>query len=80
MTEIYDVDNYDDEELYEILGFNLDDTPNPEPETIENTIIKQLQDYQYSRTVTGRKMYQFLKDIYNHFFTEFDETENNPRR
>ena len=78
MTEIYDVTNYDDEELYEILGFNLDDTPNPEPETIENTIIKQLQDYQYSRTVTGRKMYQFLKDIYNHFFTEFDETEDNP--
>jgi hypothetical protein len=78
MTEIYDVDNYDDEELYEILGFNLDDTPNPEPETIENTIINQLQDYQYSRTVTGRKMYQFLKDIYNHFFTQFDETEDNP--
>ena len=78
MTEIYDVTNYDDEELYEILGFNLDDTPNPEPETIENTIIKQQQDYQYSRTVTGRKMYQFLKDIYNHFFTEFDETEDNP--
>ena len=78
MTEIYDVTNYDDEELYEILGFNLDDTPSPEPETIENTIINQLQDYQYSRTVTGRKMYQFLKDIYNHFFTEFDETEDNP--
>lgn len=78
MTEIYDVTNYDDEELYEILGFNLDDTPSPEPETIENTIINQLQNYQYSRTVTGRKMYQFLKDIYNHFFTEFDETENNP--
>ena len=76
MTEIYDVTNYDDEELYEILGFNLDDTPNPEPETIENTIINQLQDYQYSRTVTGRKMYQFLKDIYNHFFTEFDTTDN----
>ena len=78
MTEIYDVTNYDDEELYEILGFNLDDTPNPEPETIENTIINQLQDYQYSRTVTGRKMYQFLKDIYNHFFTQFDETTDNP--
>jgi hypothetical protein len=76
MTEIYDVTNYDDEELYEILGFNLDNTPNPEPETIENTIINQLQDYQYSRTVTGRKMYQFLKDIYNHFFTEFDTTDN----
>jgi hypothetical protein len=76
MTEIYDVTNYDDEELYEILGFNLDDTPNPEPETIENTIINQLQDYQSSRTVTGRKMYQFLKDIYNHFFTEFDTTDN----
>ena len=76
MTEIYDVTNYDDEELYEILGFNLDETSTPEPGTIESTIINQLQDYQYSRTVTGRKMYQFLKDIYNHFFTQFDETED----
>jgi len=76
MTEIYDVTNYDDEELYEILGFNLDETSTPEPGTIESTIINQLQEYQYSRTVTGRKMYQFLKDIYNHFFTQFDETED----
>ena len=78
MTEIYDVDNYEDDELYEILGINLEETPGPQPETIESTIINQLQNYQYSRTVTGRKMYQFLKDIYNHFFTEFDETEDNP--
>ena len=78
MTEIYDVDNYEDDELYEILGINLEETPDPEPETIESTIINQLQNYQYSRTVTGRKMYQFLKDIYNHFFTQFDETEDNP--
>ena len=75
MTEIYDVDNYEDDELYEILGINLEETPDPEPETIESTIINQLQNYQYSRTVTGRKMYQFLKDIYNHFFTEFDTTD-----
>jgi len=62
----YKITTYADEELYTILGF-IEETP-PLHEDLENKIIQELKNYQNDRTTSGRKMFQFLKDIYEHFF------------
>jgi len=62
----YKITTYADEELYTILGF-IEETP-PLHEDLEKKIIQELKNYQNDRTTSGRKMFQFLKDIYEHFF------------
>ena len=61
----YKITTYADEELFTILGF-IDEVPSNED--LENKIIEELKNYQKDRTRSGRKMFQFLKDIYEHFF------------
>ncbi len=56
--EIYDVKNYSDEELYEILDIN-----NPTDRELEMSIINNMEKHE-----RGSKLYVFFKEMYKHFF------------
>lgn len=60
----YDVSKYSDEELYNILELNPGATDNE----LEARIIQQIQRHMYLKTTTGRKLFKFFTDIYDHFF------------
>lgn len=60
----YDVSKYSDEELYNILELNPAATDNE----LEARLIQQIQRHMYLNTTTGRKLFKFFKDIYEHFF------------
>jgi hypothetical protein len=63
----YKITTYEEQELYTILGF--DSQQPPSDEDLEDKIIEELKNYRNDRTTSGRKMFQFLKDIYEYFFT-----------
>lgn len=69
----YDITNYNRIELYHILGYTNvktdDRSTEPSDEDLEDKIIEELKNYRNDRTTSGRKMFQFLKDIYEYFFT-----------
>ena len=82
MNDPYDINNYineyDDGEkdytlLYEIIGF--DATSN----NLEEKIIEQLQNHQFERSVSGRRMFRFFQEVYEYFYdvTNDDSDENN---
>lgn len=77
----YDPNNYSEEEMLEILGFEPSRIQEESitAEEIEEKIIQELQNYQSSRTVSGRKMLKFLKEMYEYFFDLYNsnETETN---
>jgi len=68
---IYDISQYDDQELYRML-----DLDHPTDRELEMKIIVLLQKYQDMDNPMGRQMYSFFNDIYHHFFEDdVDETE-----
>jgi hypothetical protein len=69
----YDVSNYTDEELYSILDLQ---TSSPTDSELEGAIIQKIQRHMYLRTSSGRKLFQFFRDIYEHFFNLAEETED----
>jgi hypothetical protein len=66
--DVYNIEDYTDDELITILDLdsNVSDT------ALEAAIIQQIQKHMFLRSETGRKMFQFFKDVYAHFF-EIDE-------
>lgn len=64
MEDAYNVDNYTDDELYNILQLN----PNPTDSELEAKIIQILQRHMYIRTSLGKKLFDFYKSIYERFF------------
>lgn len=82
MNDPYDINNYINEYddgkkdytlLYEIIGF--DATSN----NLEEKIIEQLQNHQFERSVSGRRMFRFFQEVYEYFYdvTNDDSDENN---
>ena len=67
----YDIRNYTPDELKEIVGY-----PNANGDDLETLIIEQLQIYMYNRSPSGILMFQFLKDIYTHFYDAYGENED----
>lgn len=67
----YDIRNYTPDELKEIVGY-----PNTNGDDLETLIIEQLQIYMYNRSPSGIQMFQFLKDIYTHFYDAYGENED----
>ena len=63
--DAYDPNNYSEEEMLEILGFEPSRIQEESitAEEIEEKIIQELQNYQSSRTVSGRNMLKFLNHI-----------------
>lgn len=62
--EQYKIENYTDEELYEILELNSEASDGE----LEARIIQMIQKHMYLRTTTGRRLFHFFQDMYEHFF------------
>jgi hypothetical protein len=67
--ELYNINEYTDQELYEIL-----DLLNPTDRELEAKIIFFIQKYENIGTESSIKISQFFEDVYKHFF-ETDEYE-----
>ena len=61
--DIYNIKNYTDAELLNIL-----DLSNPTDNELEAKILSLISKYGYFQNEDGRKLRQFYEDIYNHFF------------
>lgn len=71
--EIYDIKNYTDEEL-----FNLLDLVNPTDRELEAKILHYVQKYSEMQNESGDKIAQFYIDVYTHFF-DVSDTEDDAR-
>ena len=74
MTEtddLYEISKYSDKELYDILDMN-----NPTDRELEAKIIHLINKYDNMQNESGDKLSLFFQNIYNHFFNENDENEN----
>lgn len=70
--DTYDVNQYSDEQLYDILDMN-----HPSDRELEAKIIQMIRKYQNIRTEIGKQLYTFFDNMYKRFFdTESDEDEN----
>lgn len=66
-NELYNVSDYNDEELYEIL-----DLIRPSDRELEAKILFLIKKYETMQTVAGDKLVKFFEDIYSHFFDMSD--------
>jgi len=69
--DLYNIDTYTDEELYEILDL----TKNPSDRELEAKILFFIHKYSKMNTKSSKKLAKFFDDIYNHFF-ENDESDD----
>ena len=70
--DLYDISKYSDKELYDILDMN-----NPTDRELEAKIIHLINKYDNMQNESGDKLSLFFQNIYNHFFNEsVDENEN----
>ena len=73
--ELYNINDYTDEEIYEIL-----DLLNPTDRELEAKIIFFIKKYENIGTESSEKIVKFFEDVYNHFFDTnegYEEHENN---
>jgi hypothetical protein len=69
-NDIYNVNKYTDEELYNIL-----DLINPSDRELEAKIYFLIHKYENMQNQSGNELADFFKQIYNHFFeTSEDES------
>ena len=61
--ELYNINDYTDEEIYEIL-----DLLNPSDRELEAKILFFIQKYENIGTESSEKIVKFFEDIYSHFF------------
>ena len=67
---IYDVSGYSDNELYDLLDLN-----NPTDRELEAKIIFMIKKYNNMQTKSGEQLSKFFTDIYNYFFENEEEVE-----
>jgi len=68
--EMYDVKEYTDQELYNILDLN-----NPSDRELEAKIISLYRRYENMQTPSGDKLAKFFSDMHDHFFEANEEDE-----
>jgi hypothetical protein len=68
--DVYNVDNYTDKELYDILGLN-----NPSDRELEAKIFQLAKKYKNMDNVSGNKLAVFFENIYDRFFEIEDNVE-----
>jgi len=69
--ELYDVNKYSDEELYNIL-----DLVNPTDRELEAKIFHMIRKYENMQNESGNKLAYFFNQIYERFFEVVDTKEN----
>jgi hypothetical protein len=67
-NDIYDINKYTDEELYNIL-----DLTNPTDRELEAKIFFLIHKYENMQNQSGNELANFFKEIYNHFFETSDD-------
>jgi hypothetical protein len=70
-SEIYDIDDYTDEELYEIL-----DLLNPSDRELEAKILFFIRKYEDIGNLSSKKIVDFFEAVYSRFFDPEDEVES----
>jgi hypothetical protein len=70
MSNLYDMSSYTNTQLYEIL-----DLDNPSDRELEAKILMMIHKYETMKNKSGTKLSQFFEKIYNHFFEDSDEEE-----
>ena len=68
MSSVYDIDDYTDAELYEIL-----DLVNPTDRELEAKILMEIHKYENINTKSASKLAIFFDKIYNRFFESEDD-------
>lgn len=68
---VYDISNYSEEELYNIL-----DLTSPTDRELEAKIISMIDKYKNNASPNAEKLAAFFEDIYSHFFMSEEEVEN----
>ena len=70
-SENYDIDDYTDEELYEIL-----DLLNPSDRELEAKILFFIRKYEDIQTVSSKKIANFFELVYSRFFDTEDDVQS----
>ena len=69
--DTYEVNNYSDEQLYDILDMN-----HPTDRELEAKIIQMMRKYENIPTEIGKKLYTFFDNMYKRFFDTDSDDEN----
>lgn len=69
--DLYDINKYSDQQLYDILDMN-----NPTDRELEAKIIHLIQKYENMQNDSGDQLANFFHRIYNHFFNTDDNIES----
>ena len=67
---LYDIQEYTEKELFEILDLN-----NPTDRELEAKILMNIHKYQDVKTKAGKKLVEFFESMYNYFFDDEEEEE-----
>lgn len=70
--DLYNVDNYSDEDLYEMLDMN-----HPSDRELETKILLTIDKYDEIKGDEAKKIKQFFEKVYDRFFDPEEEEENN---
>lgn len=70
---MYDIDNYSDSEIYDLL-----DLVNPSDRVLEAKIIQMIQKYNAIENETSRSLTVFFQKIYDRFFFTEDQDDQTP--
>ena len=77
MEDYYNIKNYSNEELYNILDLNN----NPTDRELEASIIQKIKQSRALNSDSGKKITEFFVSIYDHFFNEEElEYEENEKK
>ena len=68
---LYDIHEYTEKELFEIL-----DLDSPTDRELEAKILMNIHKYQEIETKAGKKLMEFFENVYNHFFDDEEEEDN----
>lgn len=69
-NNLYDIHQYSEKQLYEILDIN-----NPTDRELEAKIIQMINKYDAMENETGNKMVLFFQKVYDYFFGEDDDND-----
>ena len=70
MKNLYDIQEYTEKELFEILDLN-----SPTDRELEAKILMNIHKYQDVETKAGKKLVEFFESMYNYFFDDEEEEE-----
>ena len=68
--QLYNIEEYTEEELYDILDLN-----DPSDRELEAKILFMIHKYEKKNNRANKKLVRFFEDIYDHFFQEDEEQE-----